>query len=129
MPWYAVALAVLALGGTGCGKRAPGSCREDVDCPPGFDCVSAACMHRERLRFGGAGGAPAQEPAPEATPEAPAFRASPPIEVQPGPAIQRPPSVKPKPAPPAEPLAPPSLPPAAPPDQRLPAWKQRLKNT
>lgn len=121
---YAAALAitVLALGAPGCGKRASGSCREDVDCPPGFDCVSSACARRERLSFAGAGGTPVALPQ-----EVPFVRAPHPVEVlPPAPPVPKPPVVKPKATPrPDQPAVP-----AAPvPEQRLPAWKQRLKNT
>jgi len=111
---------VLALGALGCHKRAPGACRDDIDCPPGFDCVAGACARRARLTFGGAAGAagPAHETAP---PEAPASSARPGEAPSPVP-----PAVRPKVAPPAAPPVTP-LPPV--PEQRLPEWKQRLKNS
>ena len=122
-PWLAVAL--LALCEAGCERHAPGACREDVDCPPGFDCVAAACAHRERMKFESTKDAP-PSPAEQAPQDVPA--PPPPRESQP-PAPAAPPvrPVKPKPAPAPEPAPLPPAPPA--PEQKLPAWKERLKNT
>jgi hypothetical protein len=114
-----MAMAILALAVLGCSRPAPGRCREDVDCPAGFDCTSGACARRQRMTFAGPGGAtPVEEPSPGApTPQPP--------RPDDAPAVSPPPAVKPKAAPPHE--SPPPVPPL--PEQRLPAWKQRLKNT
>jgi len=114
-------LAMLALGAPGCSKRAPGTCRDDVDCPPGFDCRSGGCVRRERLTFaaGGAAVAPVEEPAVEAPPP-PAPRDA----TAPASPVPARPVAKPKAAPPVEPPVPPARP-----EQRLPEWKQRLKNS
>ena len=126
VPRRAAALVVvaLALAAFGRRQRAPGSCREDVDCPPGFDCRAGACARRARLIFAGPGGAPpaAIEEAPAEAPPLPARR---PSEAPPSSSGPPPPLVKPKAAPPPEPAPPPprSVP------ERLPAWKERLKNS
>jgi hypothetical protein len=121
VPRNAVAMAILTLAVLGCRKPAPGSCREDVDCPPGFDCASGACARRQRMTFAGPGGATPREDPP----------AGPPMPQPPRPsdlpAVPPPPAVKPKAAPPHE--SPPIVPVPSVPEQRLPAWKQRLKNT
>jgi len=120
----ALAMVVLALGALGCGRRAPGSCREDVDCPAGFDCTAGACARRERLRFAGGGGTPAVP-----------TEVSPPLQVVPRTVEVAPPvppvvpeaKKKPRRVPSPEP---PVLPPPSPAREApLPAWKQRLKNT
>lgn len=116
--WLTPLIAALALGALGCNRRAPGTCREDVDCPAGFDCTAGACVHRERLRFGAAG-APVVAPtaAAPAAPRAPADVT--PAPRQDGAAPATPKAV----TPPAQPPAPPA------PEPSLPAWKRRLKNT
>ncbi|HEX2659296.1 MAG TPA: hypothetical protein VHU40_13525, partial [Polyangia bacterium] len=42
----------VATAGAGCKRGGPGACREDVDCPAGFDCAERVCVPRQRLRFG-----------------------------------------------------------------------------
>jgi hypothetical protein len=119
----ALAIAFVALG---CGKRPSGACRDDLDCPPGFDCASGVCSHRARLEFSGAGGTPTTPPEPEAPAAAPPR----PVEMPPPPSPLPAPAVKPKGKPIQVPEPAPAPAPApAVPEQRLPAWKQRLKNT
>jgi len=119
----AAAATVLVVAALGCNRRAPDACRDDVDCPPGFDCVSAACTRRARLTFGGAGGAAAPEAARPEAPTPPPRPGAP--EAAPSPT---PPALRPKVKPPVTPpVLPPPLPPG--PEQRLPEWKQRLKNS
>jgi len=99
----------LAISGA-CHRSAPPACRQDVDCPAGFDCVGGACVRRQRMRFG----VDAHPLNAERSPTPPDAGQPTNLETTPStPAIPPPPAV-----------------PPPPPDQpRLPMWKERLKNT
>lgn len=128
----AVATAASVAPSFGCRKRrAPGTCVEDLDCPPAFDCRAGHCVHRERMRFD----QPSKIPTPAATEPTPAADPEPfipvPGQVQPdagAPAAPAAPAVK-RPPPPAErPPDPTPSYPTSPTPGREPMWKQRRKN-
>jgi hypothetical protein len=103
----------LATSGTACKRAATTAvCREDVDCPAGFDCVASACVRRQRMRFG-----------VDARPTLPPPGPPPSDAGQPTRAETA------APAPTAPPPPPPAPPPPPPPGERLPMWKERLKNS
>jgi len=119
-----------------CSRRAPGTCAEDIDCLPGFDCHGGRCVARQRLQFD----SPAR--GPEGSVVAPVFPPAPSREIpQDGSArdgaVESSQKRAPPMAPPARgrevspPASPPSLPLPTPPSspERTPMWKQRLKNT
>lgn len=129
--------AFAALGLTssaGCHRRPAGTCAEDVDCAPGFDCRAGVCARRERMRFGASSpsevapspidvAGPAPDPSRNpASRDASATDAegsvTPPPAHRPAPTVPKVPDV---PAP--QPLPPP------PPGGREPMWKQRLRNS
>jgi hypothetical protein len=119
---YARVTLVLLLTGASaaaCKRGAPTACREDVDCPAGFDCVGTTCVRRERLRFG-TDARPARADA-NATPAQPPPDAGSPAAIDAAPARPV--------APPAKSPAPAATPPGNQQQPRLPMWKERLKNS
>src|SRR5262245_46839154 len=122
-----LAASVLATGTSSCRKRlAPGTCAEDIDCPPGHDCRGGACVKRPP-EPGTTPAPPDKTTAPDSpTPSEPS--AAPAAEIQPTPDAGVPHAPPKRKAAPPAPVAPPVQTPAAPPGP-LPMWKQRLKNT
>lgn len=127
--------AVCLTASAGCHRRPAGTCAEDVDCAPGFDCRAGVCARRERMRFGASSPgevAPSlidvADPAPDTSRNSASRDASaadaegpvtPPPAHRPAPAVPKVPDV---------PAPPPPLP-TPPPGGREPMWKQRLRNS
>lgn len=121
---------LLAACAASCRRRVPGQCQDHVECEAGFDCVEGRCVRRAAFpgataeqNAGSAGTTPAETDKVPDTETTPAPLASP--DAADGPRAPLPKKVvpAPKPAPPD-----PVTPPPTPPTERLPLYKQRLKN-
>jgi hypothetical protein len=103
-----------------CHRRKAGLCRTHTDCNPGYDCAAGKCAKRpplpsDHLRpqpIVDQAPAPVEAHAPAPTPAAPPLPPPPVKTFTPPPPSQQP----------TPPIAPP-------PSDRLPRWKERLKNT
>lgn len=110
-----------------CQRRVPGTCVEDIDCVPGFDCRAGACVRRERLYLepGPRNLVPLKEPPSNQGNAVPAIDAQPPTAM-PDAGGGAPKHDRTLPNPPILPSDP--LPPERSP-RHEPIWKQRLKNS
>jgi hypothetical protein len=121
----ALLIVLIASATASCRKRAPGTCAEDLDCQPGYDCRRGACFRRERLHVG------ETKPSPQPVQAEPPPSAEPPTTppTQPGAGTSAPdastdvPSRR-RPPPPAVEDSPI---PTTPSSGREPMWKQRQK--
>ncbi|MBC8132482.1 MAG: hypothetical protein H7X95_05825 [Deltaproteobacteria bacterium] len=123
-----LAAALVATSAT-CNRRPAGTCAQDIDCAPGYDCRAGACVVRERMRFD----SPTKKPPPEVTPPGegpPAAAGIPDASATDADAVPLQPPPRPKKAAPDPRVVPPApaVPLPAAPD-REPMWKQRLKNS
>jgi hypothetical protein len=114
---------LLCVALTSCRRRAPGTCRDHIDCDPGFDCVAERCTRRAPV----GGASPPTPPAPDAASVEPL--APPPARADEPTPLAPPQQQVARSAP--KPNRPDAAIPAAAPvpvDERLPMWKQRARS-